>query len=41
MVLGKADDAKAALAKAREALAGDATALASVNEAAKAAGVPE
>ena len=41
MVLGKATDAKAALAKARSALAGDATALASVNEAAKAAGVPE
>ncbi len=41
MVLDKADDAKAALAKARAALAGDATALASVNEAAKAAGVPE
>ena len=41
MVLGKADDAKAALAKARDALAGDATALNSVNEAAKAAGVPE
>ena len=41
MVLGKPDDAKAALAKARSALAGDATALASVNEAAKAAGVPE
>ncbi len=41
MVLGKADEAKAALAKARAALASDATALASVNEAAKAAGVPE
>ena len=41
MVLGKADDAKAALVKARDALAGDATALNSVNEAAKAAGVPE
>ena len=41
MVLGKADDAKAALAKARDALAGDATALDSVNQAAKAAGVPE
>ena len=41
MVLGKADDAKAALANARDALAGDATALNSVNEAAKAAGVPE
>lgn len=41
MVLSKPDDAKAALAKARSALAGDATALASVNEAAKAAGVPE
>ncbi len=41
MVLGKTDDAKAALAKARTALAADATALASVNEAAKTAGVPE
>ncbi len=41
MVLGKADEAKAALAKARDALSGDATALAGVNEAAKAAGVPE
>ncbi len=41
MVLGKTDDAKAALVKARAALANDATALASVNEAAKAAGVPE
>ena len=41
MVLGKADEAKAALAKAREALAGDQTALAAVNDAAKAAGVPE
>ncbi len=41
MVLGKADDAKAALAKARDALSGDAAALASVDEAAKAAGVPE
>ncbi len=41
MVLGKADDARAALAKARTALAGDATALAGVNQAAKAAGVPE
>jgi cytochrome c-type biogenesis protein CcmH len=41
MVLNKPDAAKAALAKARGALAADATALASVNEAAKAAGVPE
>ncbi len=41
MVLGKTDEAKAALAKARSALAGDATALAGVNDAAKAAGVPE
>ena len=41
MVLGKRDEAKAALAKARAALSGDATALAGVNEAAKAAGVPE
>lgn len=41
MVLGKTDDAKAALAKARGALAGDAAALAAVNEAAKAAGVPQ
>lgn len=41
MVLGKSEEAKAALAKARTALAGDATGLASVNDAAKAAGVPE
>ncbi len=41
MVLGRADDAKAALAKARDALASDATALDSVNQVAKAAGVPE
>ncbi len=41
MVLNRPDDAKAALAKARAALAADATALASVNDAAKAAGVPE
>ena len=41
MVLGKTDDAKAALAKARNALAGDGPALASINDAAKAAGVPE
>lgn len=41
MVLGKTAEAKAALAKARTALAGDATGLASVNDAAKAAGVPE
>ena len=41
MVLGKPDDAKAALAKARTALAGDAPGLTSVNDAAKAAGVPE
>ncbi len=41
MVLGKADDAKAALVKARKALAGDVAALAGVNQAATAAGVPE
>ncbi len=41
MVLQRPDDAKAALGKARVALAADATALANVNEAAKAAGVPE
>ncbi len=41
MVLNRPDDAKAALAKARIALAADAAALAGVNEAAKTAGVPE
>ena len=41
MVLNRPEDAKAALAKARTALAGDATALAAVNDAAKQAGVPE
>jgi cytochrome c-type biogenesis protein CcmH len=41
MVLGKTDAAKVALAKARNALAGDGPALASINDAAKAAGVPE
>lgn len=41
MVLGKPDEARAALTKARAALAGDAAALASVNEAATAAGVRE
>ena len=41
MVLNKPDAAKAALAKAQSALAEDAAALASVNAAAKAAGVPE
>jgi hypothetical protein len=39
MVLGRPDDAKAALAKARLVLAGDANGLASVETAAREAGV--
>jgi cytochrome c-type biogenesis protein CcmH len=41
MVLGRPDDAKTALAKARTALAANAAVLADVNRAAKEAGVPE
>jgi cytochrome c-type biogenesis protein CcmH len=41
MVLGRASDARAALTKARTALAADAAALAGVNQVAKEAGVPE
>ncbi|CAN5200956.1 c-type cytochrome biogenesis protein CcmI [soil metagenome] len=41
MVLGRADDAKAALGRARTALAANAAALDGVNQVAKEAGVPE
>ena len=41
MVLNRPDDAKAALVRGRTALAADAAALAGLDEAAKAAGVPE
>jgi cytochrome c-type biogenesis protein CcmH len=41
MVLGRADDARAALAKARTALAGEAARLATVDRAAKEAGLTE
>jgi cytochrome c-type biogenesis protein CcmH len=41
MVLGRPADAKAALAKARTALAADAEALAKLNDTAREAGVPE
>jgi hypothetical protein len=41
MVLGRGDDAKAALAKARTALSGKSDLLARVEEAAKSAGVPQ
>jgi cytochrome c-type biogenesis protein CcmH len=39
MVLGRADDARAALAEARTALAGDAAKVAVVDAAARAAGL--